>query len=342
MSANIPKGKLLLIGGAEDKNRTQDLEIIGKNRAFQPLEILNELIPSQASKTIEIITTASSEPDNVARMYREAFHNVGFNNVHFIHIGNNMDANDPDYVRRVKKAHSVFFTGGDQFRLATIMGNTAVLDAVLERYYEDEEFTVAGTSAGAMASASLMIYEGETNEALLGGDIKISSGMGFISGCIIDTHFVKRGRFGRLSHAIVMNPTCIGIGIGEDTALIITKGNEAECRGSGMVIIIDGEKIGHTNIAYAEEGYPLNIENLTVHILSNGTNFLLKERKFIPSRADMLKENRAMSKEVVSNELRVSSFESKDQSHGSKAESGKSKKEPGNKAKKRTRNTKAS
>lgn len=298
MSINIPKGKLLLIGGAEDKNQTQDLEIVDKNRLFKPLEILSELIPSENNKVIEIVTTASRYPDDVSQMYREAFENVGFKNVHFIDIGNNIEANDPQYVKRVKKAHAVFFTGGDQFRLATILGNTAVLDVVLDRYYNDSDFIVAGTSAGAMAASTLMIYQGETNEALLSGDIKISSGMGFINGCIIDTHFVKRGRFGRLSHAIVMNPSCIGIGIGEDTALIITKGNEAECRGSGMVMIIDGENIGHTNIAYAEEGYPLNIEHLIVHILSHGTRFLLQERKFVASREDLLNEKNARSKEL--------------------------------------------
>lgn len=287
----------MIIGGAENKSSTQDLEIIDKNRNFKPLEILEELIPDQSNKCIEIITTASSQPDEVAKMYMEAFNEVGFKNVHFIHIVNNAQARDPEYVKRIKKAHAVFFSGGDQFRLATIFGNTPVLDMVIERYYSDEDFILAGTSAGAMAAATLMIYQGETNEALLGGDIKVSSGLGFIDGCIIDTHFVKRGRFGRLSHAIVMNPTCIGIGIGEDTALIIKKGNEAECRGSGMVIIIDGKNIRHTNIAYAEEGYPLNIENLAVHIMSNGTRFLLKERQFIPSKADLEKEKNTMSKE---------------------------------------------
>lgn len=298
MVRNIPKGKLLIIGGAENKEKTQDIEIVGKNRNFKPLEILQELLPQDDKKgVIEIVTTASSIPDKVAETYTEAFKNVGFRNVHFIHIANNEQANDPEYVKRIEKAHTVFFSGGDQFRLATILGNTDVLHAVKERYYNDENFIVAGTSAGAMAASVLMIYKGETNEALLGGDLKVSSGLGFIDGCIIDTHFVKRGRFGRLAHAIVMNPSCIGIGIGEDTALIIEGANKAECRGSGMVIIIDGKHIGHTNIAYAEEGCPLNIENLKVHIMSNGTQFLLQEREFIPSREDARKERESMSKE---------------------------------------------
>lgn len=295
MSVNIPKGKLLIIGGAENKN-SQDLEIIAKNREFKPLEILKELIPDQGNKCIEIITTASSEPDEIVKMYKEAFENVGFSNIDFIHMVNNAQAADPKLVRRIEKAHAVFFSGGEQFKLATILGNTPVLDTIKERYYNDSSFIVAGTSAGAMAAAALMIYEGETNEALLSGDLKVGSGLGLITSCIIDTHFVKRGRFGRLSHAIVMNPTCIGIGIGEDTALIIKKGNEAECRGSGLVTIIDGQDIGHTNIAYAEEDHPLNIENLRVHILSNGTRYLLNERKFVPSAKDIRTEKAAMGK----------------------------------------------
>lgn len=294
MQKRIPRGKLLIIGGAEDKQGKYDSEIIDKERDFKPLEILSEIIPDKFSGLgIEIITTASVEPDRVEKTYRDAFSVMGFKKLNFITIVNNKQANDPAYVKRIEKAHAVFFSGGDQFRLATILGNTAVLDCIQKRYLEDEDFIVAGTSAGAMASSELMIYEGETNEALLAGAIKISSGLGFLQGCIIDSHFVKRGRFGRLSHAIVMNPTCIGIGIGEDTALIITKGNVAECRGSGMVIIIDGQDIGHTNIAYAEENTPLCIENLKVHILSRGTGFLLDERKFIPSKNDMRKEKAA-------------------------------------------------
>jgi len=298
MITTKPKGKLLLIGGAEDKAGTQDLEIIDKNRDFKPLEILSKLIPDNGAKkqSVEIITTASCVPGDVAKTYKEAFDNIGFGNVHFIHMGNNEDANNPEFVKRIEKAHAVFFTGGDQFRLSTILGNTAVLNTICRRYVNDKDFTVAGTSAGAMAAATLMIYEGQTNEALLSGDIKISSGLGLIDGCIIDTHFIKRGRFGRLSHAIVMNPTCIGIGIGEDTALIITDGNHAECRGSGMVIIIDGQDIQHTNIAYAEDKCPLNIENLKVHILSNGTGFLLKERKFLAAKKDLQAERAAMQK----------------------------------------------
>src|SRR5690606_576560 len=128
-----------------------------------------------------------------------------------------------------------------------------------------------------------MLYEGHSTEAMLKGDAKTNRGFGFIDDCIIDTHFIKRGRMGRLVEAIVSNPPSVGIGLGEDTCLFITGGDYMTCSGSGMVVIIEGDRIRHTNVAYAEPDTPLCIENLTVHILSSGTSYILSERKFIPS-----------------------------------------------------------
>lgn len=292
MLRKIPKGKLIIIGGAEDKGGIEQPDISDKNTSYEPNEILKQLLPSKNSKkAIEIITTASSEPDTISKRYKTAFKNLGFKNVNFINMGNNYDARNPIFVGRIKKAHAVLFSGGDQFRLSTILGNTDVLKATLDRYFDDPDFIVAGTSAGAMAAATLMMYEGENNEAILKGTVKISSGLGFIDGCIIDTHFTKRGRFGRLAQAIVMNPTCVGLGLGEDTALIITKGKEAMCIGSGMVVVIDGQSVGHTNMAYAEEGQPVCIEQLSVHIICKGNSFLFDNRKFVPSKNDLKIEN---------------------------------------------------
>jgi cyanophycinase len=288
-----PKGKLILIGGAEDKGSIEKPDISGKNIFYEPAEILKQLLPPKRSrKTIEIITTASGEPDTISQRYKEAFCSLGFKHVNFINMGNNYDAANPIFVNRIKKAHAVLFSGGDQFRLSTIMGNTDVLAATLNRYFNDEDFIVAGTSAGATAAAALMIFEGENNEAILRGTVKISSGLGFINGCIVDTHFTKRGRFGRLAQAVVMNPTCVGIGLGEDTALVVTKGRMASCIGSGMVTIIDGQMVGHTNMAYAEDGEPVSIEKLLVHILVKGSSFMLDTRTFVASKRDIKTENR--------------------------------------------------
>jgi len=143
----------------------------------------------------------------------------------------------------------------------------------------DEGFIVAGTSAGAMVMSEIMICGGGTGEALLGADLHTASGLGLLSNCIIDTHFIKRGRFSRLAHAIVINPANLGIGLGEDTALIIHNGNEAECRGSGMVVLIDGANIEQTNISEAEEDSPVYVENLKVHLLTENCRVNLETRK---------------------------------------------------------------
>lgn len=286
-----PKGKLLIIGGAEDKGEESSSvpEIKNKNRDFRHYEILGELIPPDrhTEHRVEVITTASSIPMEMGKTYIKAFSKAGFDNVHHMCIESKEEAHDKDYLKRIEKAQAILFSGGDQFRLSTILGSTPVLEAITKKYYEEKNFIVAGTSAGAMAMSRLMIYQGENNEAMLKGDVKISSGFGVLDNCIIDTHFVKRGRFGRLAQAVIMNPTCIGIGLGEDTALIIKNGNEAECRGSGMVIIIDGQDIGHTNITYIEENTAICVENLRVHILAKGSGFLLKERRFIPEQAEV-------------------------------------------------------
>lgn len=298
MIARVPKGKLILIGGAEDKGESMTVKNI-TSKQINRLEILGQLIPVRKQKGgIEIITTASSEPYEVNEVYKKAFHRIGFKNVGFISIGNHPESHNPVFLTRIQEAHAVLFSGGDQFRLSTILGNTDILEAVKERYFNDPDFIVAGTSAGAMAATSLMMYEVEGHERLVKQSIRISSGLGFLDGCIIDTHFTSRGRFGRLAQAIVMNPTCVGIGISENTALILKKGREAYCIGSGMVIVIDGRSVEHTNIAYADDDEGICIENLKVHILCEGNGYLLDERKFIADKKDIAREESAEIKSL--------------------------------------------
>ena len=141
---------------------------------------------------------------------------------------------------------------------------------------------LAGTSAGAMAMSNTMIYHGSSTEALLKGEVKMSRGLGFIKDVTFDSHFIKRGRFGRLCQSIASNPVCIGIGLGEDTALLITKGDRMESIGSGLVIIVEGDDIKYTNVADIEDGKPISIENLTVHILSQGHSYIFN--KSVPPR----------------------------------------------------------
>jgi len=299
MQKQIPKGTLILIGGAEDRG-INEIAIQNRNKQFVHFEILKELLPTKKKNKrhiLEIITTASEDPNGVMDTYSRAFKKVGFNEVGYINVENDPPSNNPEIINRINNAHAVLFSGGNQFRLSTILGNTDIIDVIMKKYYDDPDFIVAGTSAGAMAAASIMIYEGQSEEAILKDTVKISSGLGFINHCIIDTHFAKRARFGRLTEALLMNPSCIGIGLGEDTAITIKNGNEAMCSGSGMVVILDGRDITHTNIPYADSGTPLCVENLRVHILAKGNGFLLKERKFVIAKADLKRQKESAVKE---------------------------------------------
>jgi cyanophycinase len=280
MPMEEPKGTLLLIGGAEEKADKKASDMAELNREYVEYEILKKLIPSKRGK-IAIITTASRIPEEIGETYTQAFSEMGFENVTTHHIKDRMEANDLSRFPELESADTIFLSGGNQFRLSTILGGTAVNKLIFNRYCNDENFTAAGTSAGAMAMSKVMLYEGHNYEAMLKGDVKTAAGLGLIDDCIIDTHLIKRGRFIRLTQTILTNPACLGIGLGEDTAVIVRNGNEMECIGSGMVIIIDGKDIKHTNIADGESGCPLYVENLTVHILVKGNGFILDEKKFL-------------------------------------------------------------
>jgi cyanophycinase len=279
----MPKGTILLIGGAEDKEDGQSPDMKGDNKNFERFEILKQLLPAGGRKKrkIEIITTASSMPDEMNRTYAAAFRKIGFKEVGFMKIETKSEARNPDYTGRINAAHAVLFSGGDQFTLSAILGGTEVVKAIKKKYIEDKDFIVSGSSAGAMVMSKIMIYEGGVSEALLKGDVNMSSGLGILDNCIVDTHFVKRGRFSRLANAIIMNPEDLGVGLGEDTAMIIKKGAIAECCGSGSVTIIDGNNIGCTNIADADDKTPVFVENLRIHLLSKGCRFSFKKRRII-------------------------------------------------------------
>jgi cyanophycinase len=209
----------------------------------------------------------------IRAVYEKAFGKVGYTNVGFLDIQSISDAKNEEYVDRVNRADTVMFSGGDQFKIATIIGGSPIADTICKRYRSDSKFTVAGTSAGAMVMSKLMIQSGGTNEALIDYDLRISSGLGLIEDCIIDTHFIRRGRFGRLAHAVISNSNQLGIGLGEDTALLIRKGRKAQCLGSGMVVIIDGRYIEQTNISDVEKGDPIYVDNLRVHLLVRNCQF---------------------------------------------------------------------
>lgn len=280
---NQPKGKLIAVGGAEDKGTNLELGEINRNNLnFFELAILRRIVEEAGGPEarIEIITTASTIPYEVGENYLNAFGKIGCTNVGLMHIRNRQHTQDPDYLSRIQTCDAVMFSGGNQLRLSATDGGTEFL-RIMKRRYQDEEFLIAGTSAGAMAMSQNMIYEGNASRAHLKGEVKMTTGLGFISSLIIDSHFEKRGRFGRLAQAIAANPGCIGIGLGEDTGMLITEGNQMEAIGSGLVMIIDGHDILHSNIADIPDGNPVSIENLKVHFCEKGNGYLVRERKFL-------------------------------------------------------------
>ena len=279
----IPKGRLIAIGGNEDKGTEPEPNYIQKNNLnFFGLQILSRIVHEAGGHDayIEVITSASSIPEEIGINYLDAFKKLGCNNVRVMDIRKREDVLKPEMLERIRKCQGVMISGGNQLRLSSIFGGTEFLEILTHRYFNEESFLIAGTSAGAMAMSNTMIYHGSSSEALLKGEVKITTGLAFIKDVIIDSHFVTRGRFGRLTQAVAANPSCIGIGLGEDAGVLITEGRNMEALGSGLVIIIDGHNIRHSNIADLKEGSPLSIENLIVHVMSKGNHYDLKGRKF--------------------------------------------------------------
>ncbi len=210
-----PKGKLIIIGGAVDKGSFTESSFedqVEKNLNFFEKGILRRIIEESKKGTdsrIEIIPTASKIPDVVGQEYARAFSFLGADNVGVLKIEKRETVLAEETLERVNAADVIFFTGGDQLRLTSIIGGTPIHDAVMHKYQE-EDFIYVGTSAGAHSASKSMIYQGSSQEALLKGEIKITSGLGLIDYVIIDTHFVQRGRIGRLFQAVVSNPKTLG------------------------------------------------------------------------------------------------------------------------------------
>src|SRR3989338_3798134 len=271
-----PKGTLLIIGGAVDQVDSKALAKDRKKPDFEHFEILRLLL--KGKKKVEIVTTASKYPKEVKERYQQTFDKIGFKNTGFIPITNKDEAGQSEYMNRIEKANAIFFSGGDQSQLLRILGGTPLMDVIVKRYFEDKNFVVAGTSAGAMVMSKIMICGGGTQEVVFRNDLKITTGFGLLEHCIIDSHFIKRGRFGRLAHAVIINPGQLGIGLGDDTALLIKNGTDAECLGSGAVVIIDSANMGQSNISDEEDECGVFVENLVVHLLVKGCRFNLKSR----------------------------------------------------------------
>jgi len=264
----LPMGLLVAIGGREDKE--DDLEIL-----TTLVSLVNNKIPK-----VEVITTATNFPQETGEEYIAAFSKEEEISVGILNIENRETAANPQYLKRIRSADIIFFTGGDQLRITSILAGSPIIEEIKRRYLE-EFCIIAGTSAGAAAMSRTMIYGGDSSEALQKGAVNLGDGLGLIDNLIIDTHFVERGRFSRLMQVLSINPTNLGIGLGEDAGIIIEKGHIIKAIGNGVVVILDGQNLKYSNVADISYDEAIAMENMIVHTISSGYGYDLGTRKYL-------------------------------------------------------------
>jgi cyanophycinase len=267
-----PKGALFPIGGGEDKEHDQ--------------EVLKRIVKETGKKKpkICVITLATTEPEECLKTYIKAFRKLNIKKIVSLHYDLRANADTPGNLKCLKGSDIVFFSGGDQLRLNSLLNGTKLLKLIKARYFGEKKFVVAGTSAGATAMSSTMLVTGRSEDALIKQELELTSGLELVNDIIIDTHFTERARFGRLIQALAYSPGLMGIGLGEDTAICI-KGAKMEIIGSGLVVIADGRSIEYTDMPDIRDGDPITVEGIRLHVLGPGKRFSMSDRKIIrPNR----------------------------------------------------------
>jgi cyanophycinase len=250
-------GHLLVIGGAEDKYNERRilrkfLELAGGDKA-----------------DVLIVPVASDFPEFAADVYTQAFRNLGVANPRVLRATSRQDVYQADADELLDGATGVFITGGDQMRLVSLLGGTKFADK-LRNLVRDTNMVLAGTSAGAAGMSTAMIVRGESTSHPHKNSVRMSPGLGFLKNIIIDQHFTERGRISRLITAVSYNPYNLGIGIDENTAIILDGKGVLEVYGIGSVTIVDGSQITYNEIAEVNEFQPFSVCGVQLHILRDG------------------------------------------------------------------------
>ncbi len=254
-------GALIIIGGAEDKK--------GKRI------ILREIAERTGNGSLVIVTAASSIPNEIWQDYEKVFKELGVLKILHLTISQTEEAHKLENILIMQDASTVFFTGGDQLRITTKLGGTPLLDCIYEIY--EAGGTIAGTSAGASIMGQTMLIGGNVEETHKVGGCLMAPGLGLVENMVIDQHFAQRRRIGRLLGAVGLNPGVLGIGIDEDTAIIV----EDTCFrviGINAVYVVDGHHISRTNIAESSSNKTMSMHNVVLHILATDEKFDLSSR----------------------------------------------------------------
>ncbi|MEQ8155251.1 MAG: cyanophycinase [Clostridiaceae bacterium] len=256
-------GNLIIIGGAEDKE--------GKKEILK--YVADESLRKKGDLTIA--TVASEYPDLAWDKYKRVFSELGIKRINILDISKRNDSYNPASIEIIKNSSVVFFTGGDQLRITSLIGGTPVYEELSKAFTNG--CTLAGTSAGASVMSSTMIVKGDDEESPSKCTLKMAPGFGFIKNVIIDQHFAQRGRIGRLLAGIAQNPEIIGIGIDEDTAIVVNS-NTIKVIGTGAVYFLDGEQITFSNVSEKYQEEILSMFNIKMHVLTQGNWFHLQKR----------------------------------------------------------------
>jgi cyanophycinase len=265
-----PEGTLIVIGGNESKEGHRPiLELIAKR--------------ATAGKLV-VVTVASEEPEQQWHTYQKTFKALGVARLEQFDARSREELLEQSRPETLDERTVIFFAGGDQMKIASKFGGTPLCDRLRELYAQGA--LIAGTSSGASVMAEVMMAAGESESSQHGQDsVRLAPGLGLISGVIIDQHFAERGRMGRLLAAVAQNPRLLGIGIDENTALVLQGHEHAAVIGSGAVYIVDGRSITHTNASESED-QAISVFGATVHVLNSGDRFDLANRKPAPGRIE--------------------------------------------------------
>jgi cyanophycinase len=262
--ATDSSGQLVIIGGAEDKEGDCTIlrEFVRRSGGLQA--------------RIVVMTVATELPREVGDNYTRVFERLGVENVRIVDTVYREDATDASALEAIEKATGVFFTGGDQARITSVLKDTEIDQALHKRF--SEGIVIGGTSAGAAMMPDMMIVEGdgETNPRV--EIVTMEPGMAFLPGVVIDQHFAQRGRIGRLLSAVAQQPVVLGFGIDENTAIVVNN-NQLEVIGEGAVTVIDVSDITHTNLGQILKDEDLALCGVKLHILPHGYRFDLSTRK---------------------------------------------------------------
>lgn len=270
LAASEQQGTLVVIGGAEERDGA--------------CHILREFVRLAGGRgaKIVVLTAATSEPKEAGETYVDVFKRLGADRIWVVDTRDQDDANQVGAVRAIRESTGIFFTGGDQSRIVERIKGTILDDAIWKRYVEGS--VIAGTSAGAAIMPEVMIVRGESEMSPRGDAVTLGVGMGFVSGMVVDQHFAQRGRLGRLLTAVLLESSAIGIGVDENTALVI-QGTEFTVWGDGAVTVVDPSEMTYHNLNSAQQDESMSVFGVRLHILSEGCRFDLTTCQPFPRRA---------------------------------------------------------